>query len=337
MENTDTNSSQPSTLKRLLFSPDESRLRAGWRLLLQTLLLLLIGLLVYLPLRLVFQRVPAPSSPILAIILNSSITLISITASVFIARRLIDRRTITSLGLKVNMHALEDILAGFLIPALMVALIFFLERIFGWIEVVGFAWGASPLETVLPTVLIGLLTFIIVGWQEELLSRGYYLQNLEEGLNLPWAALLSPLVFGALHLANASREQTIMAIVGILLTSVFYAYAYVRTRQLWLPIGLHVGLSFFEGPIYGFPVGGLTADSLVMQFATGPEIITGGAYGPEAGLILIPALVLGFGLVYYFTHGREIERVDGRISSPDGEKDQSNLDESFETPNDPEQ
>ena len=89
---------------------------------------------------------------------------------------------------------------------------------------------------------------------------------------------------------------------GIFFAGVFLAYGYIRTRQLWLPIGLHLGWNFFEGVGFGFPVAGL-ADiyKLIRIQVHGPEIWTGGALGPEAGLIVLPALLLGGFLIYLYT------------------------------------
>ena len=314
MENTINTNGNPSFIRRVFISPDETRLRSGWRLLLQTLLLLLIGLIIVIPLSILIQYIQLPPIPVLEIILNGSIQFVAITASVFISRRIFDRRTIISLGLRFDKTAVEDLLAGFLIPALMIALILIIERVLGWTEILGVTWQQNPLQTVLPSILTGLAAFIIVGWQEELLTRGYQLQNLEDGLNLPLALILSSFVFGALHLANPNSEQKLMVTLGIFLAGLFFGYAYIRTRQLWLPIGLHIGWNFFEGPIFGFPVSGLEANGLFIHNPNGPELITGGAFGPEAGLIIIPALLLGVGLVYYVTHGREIVRTDGSLT-----------------------
>jgi hypothetical protein len=82
---------------------------------------------------------------------------------------------------------------------------------------------------------------------------------------------------------------------------------YVRTHQLWLPIGLHLGWNFFEGPVFGFPISGHNHFSLLEYRISAPMIITGGAYGPEAGLILLPAIALGVGLIWLYT--RRYNRV----------------------------
>ena len=106
-------------------------------------------------------------------------------------------------------------------------------------------------------------------------------------------------VFGILHLGNPNA--TWISAAGIFLAGIFLAYGYTSTKQLWLPIGLHIGWNFFEGVVFGFPVSGLDMFTLTRITVSGPELVTGGAFGPEAGLILLPALALGFSLIYWYT------------------------------------
>ena len=82
--------------------------------------------------------------------------------------------------------------------------------------------------------------------------------------------------------------------------AVFLAYGYLSTKQLWLPIGLHIGWNFFEGVGFGFPVSGLDIYHLTRITVSGPELWTGGAFGPEAGLILLPGLLLGTALIFAY-------------------------------------
>jgi hypothetical protein len=181
----------------------------------------------------------------------------------------------------------------------MMLAIYFIQRAGGWLTFEGFAWqSVSNQQTLLATVIMALI-FIIVGWQEELLFRGYLLQNTSEGLNLFWGILLSSLVFSLGHLSNPNMG--LMPVTGLFLAGLFLAFAYSRTRQLWLPIGLHIGWNFFESTVLGFPVSGLNLFRLIEQSISGPDWLTGGAFGPEAGLVLLPALALGTILVYYYT------------------------------------
>jgi hypothetical protein len=221
----------------------------------------------------------------------------------FLARRFLDRRSFASLGLQLHRRAWLDIGVGILISASMMGTILFLEVLLGWAHLDGFAWQIEPAWTVLVGFLASLGIFLLVGVHEEIFSRGYQLQNLVEGLNLPWGVLLSSVIFAALHLGNP-HAVWYTALPGLLAAGLFLAFGWVRTRELWLPIGLHIGWNLFEGPVFGFPVSGLTTTRILLQTATGPVWFTGGEFGPEAGLILLPALALGTLLIVLYTRQR---------------------------------
>jgi hypothetical protein len=66
-------------------------------------------------------------------------------------------------------------------------------------------------------------------------------------------------------------------------------------------MGLHLGWNFFEGVVFGFPVSGLDIYHITHLHISGPMLWTGGNFGPEAGLIILPTIALGTGLVYLYT------------------------------------
>jgi membrane protease YdiL (CAAX protease family) len=281
-----------------IFINQELRLRAGWRLLIQTILLGLFTTCCVLPIAF------APT-----FILNSTGLLFAqigeffaIILSIFLARHFLDKQPVVSLGTKIDGRAFVDLLTGIVITFVMMGLIFTIQWVAGWITFEAFAWQVDSLPTFLLETFIIIIVFVLVGWNEELLSRGYHLQTIESGLSTFWAVLLSSAIFSILHIGNPNA--TLISTLGILLAGVFLAYAYLRTRQLWLPIGLHIGWNFFEGPVFGFPVSGLDIYQLTRITVDGPELWTGGAFGPEAGLVLIPAMVFGTVLVYVYTRGR---------------------------------
>jgi len=202
------------------------------------------------------------------------------------------------MGLKWNRWALVDILTGFLITSLMMGFIFVSEYSLGWLKFEGFAWQAQPIAAVTKAMFSMLTLFILVGWNEEVLFRGYRLQNLRDGLPATWAVLISAAWFGIVHIANPNANW--ISAVGILLAGIFMAVPVITTGQLWFSIGLHIGWNLFEGPVFGFPVSGLTTYTLTKISVHGPDIYTGGAFGPESGLILLPALLLGAGIIYLY-------------------------------------
>lgn len=285
-----------SLLSQIFVSPDEPRLRAGWRLLIQTLLMFVIGAIV-LVIASFFGPVVTGS-----LVFQQILNLIITTASIYIARRWLDKRSFESLGLTLNKQTWIDILAGIGITFVQMGFIYAVMSALGWITFEGFAWEFDPINTVISNVLIFFVGFIFVGWNEELLSRGYHLQTIASGINLFWGVVISSAVFGLLHLGNPNA--TWVSAAGIFFAGIYLAYGYIRTKQLWLPIGLHIGWNFFEGVVFGFPVSGLDIYALTRIQVQGPEIWTGGAFGPEAGLIVLPSLVLGGALIYLLTRGR---------------------------------
>jgi uncharacterized protein len=292
-------------LNQIFFTPDGSRLRAGWRLAIQTAILLGIGLCVGLPIVFILFLLdpsiinfPLQLKPG-QLLLGTIAEMIGITTSVFLARKFLDKQPIESLGLKLTIQALFDVLAGIGIAFVQMGLIFVLMLGIGWLTIEGFAWEFDPVNVIITNVITFFIMFIFVGWNEELLSRGYHLQTIASGLNLFWGVIISSAVFGLLHLGNPNA--TWVSTAGIFFAGVFLAYGYVRTKQLWLPIGLHIGWNFFEGVGFGFPVSGLDIYALTRISVHGPELWTGGAFGPEAGLIVLPALILGVFLIYLYT------------------------------------
>jgi membrane protease YdiL (CAAX protease family) len=294
-------------LKTIFLSPDEPRLRAGWRLLIQTIVLLVISTCVGLPLILLTGSLGASES----LLPLEVAEFMGISLSIFLARRFLDKRSFKGLGLKIDGQALVDVVAGFGITFVMMGLIYVGACLLGWLTFSGYAWNTDSTQTVISQISISFLGFILVGWNEELLSRGYHLQNLEDGLNTLWAVIISSAIFGGLHLNNPNAIW--LSALGIFFAGVFLAYGYLRTRQLWLSIGLHIGWNFFEGVIFGFPVSGIATYRLIRTSVTGPELWTGGLFGPEAGLLVLPALLLGAFLVNIYTRKRVRARVNDNV------------------------
>lgn len=290
-----------SLLQKIFISPGESRLRAGWRLLFQSLLLgailVLLGFTANLGLSFLSDISYASF-----LLLGALVTSLAITFSVYLARRYIDQRSFTSLGLQVDSHTLVDILFGIGLTGLMMGLIFLVLWALNWIQIESFAWQVESWGNVAASILVMVVLFTFVSWQEELLMRGYWLQNLSEGLSQSLGVLLSSAFFALAHWFNPNLDW--LGLLGLFSAGLFLAYGYLRTRQLWLPIGLHLGWNFFEGTLFGFPVSGQYQYQLIRQTVTGPELITGGSFGPEAGLILLPVLVLGAVGIYWYTRAR---------------------------------
>jgi uncharacterized protein len=305
-------STERSILSKLFISEDERRLRAGWRLALHSLFTVSIMFLFGIPVVLatVFFSGSANADRLASSLFLSEVILFpAILISTWVARRFLDRRSFRSLGLKIDRRALFDILLGFIIPALLMGLIFLVELATGWLTINGGIGNGMEIKDLVLGIGGSLILYLLVGIGEEILSRGYHLQNLAEGLNLPAALLLSSGVFAFLHVGNP--HATLISTLGILAAGFFLAYGWVRTGSLWLPIGLHIGWNFFQGTIFGFPVSGTQSFHLIDHQVTGPVWVTGGEFGPEAGLIVLPAMLLGTWIIWLYTRGRKSVRSRG--------------------------
>jgi membrane protease YdiL (CAAX protease family) len=219
-------------------------------------------------------------------------------------RRFIDRRTFASLGFRLDRHTLPDLLFGFALAGLMMGLIYAVESALGWLRFEGWAWQAVPTGQVIAGIAGAFALYVIVGYWEELLNRGYQLQNLADGLNLPLALILSSLFFAVYHLGNPGAGW--QSFVGIFVAGLHLACGWVFTRQLWVPIGLHIGWNFFEGTIFGFLVSGTEGFHLIRQTVEGPVLLTGGAFGPEAGLVGWAVVGIGTVLIWAYGRGRNL-------------------------------
>jgi len=139
--------------------------------------------------------------------------------------------------------------------------------------------------------LVLLLAFLFLAATfEELTFRGYALQRLAVGLGPVAAACVSSALFGFAHSGNP--QATLLSTLNTMLAGIFLAAARLRSRALWMPIGLHFGWNLFLGPVFSFPVSGYAFGAKELAaHAVVPLWLTGGAYGPEGSAALTAILV----------------------------------------------
>ena len=156
--------------------------------------------------------------------------------------------------------------------------------------------GEGDLSGLIPA-LIGPALFAAIS--EELVFRGLLFRWLEE-FGGSWVALfLTSAFFGASHLANPHASP--IAAVGIAFEAgVMLGAAYMLTRSLWAPMGLHAAWNFAQGEIYDIPVSGTSVHGMVDAQLTGPPLLTGNGFGLEASIIAIVVATL-FGLALLWT------------------------------------
>lgn len=201
--------------------------------------------------------------------------------------RFLDHSPVRELGLQ-RRRWLPKLAAGWGLGTLLQALIFLGFLAAGWLAVG--PGRPEPLEFLASLVVWGVISF-----NEELSFRGYILQRLAVPWGVPAAVAVSSILFGLVHTINPNVQP--LAVVSIVVAGVLLATAYLVTRSLWLPIGLHLGWNLAEIHLFGFAGSGTTEPALLHTAVSGPELMTGGAFGPEGGLVGLGATLLGIAVL----------------------------------------
>ena len=196
-----------------------------------------------------------------------------ITAWLF--RRFIDKKTFRSLGFGFKGFQ-KDFTLGLIVGTVLITSGFCLSVISNIISIREFHLNVP--------VLLGYLLFFTIGsLNEEIMIRGYILNNLIDSMNQYLALFISSLLFAVMHLANAN--VTLLSFINILLAGLLLGIYYIHKRNLWLPITLHFSWNFFQGPVFGFEVSGVDIKGIIIQELSGSDFWTGGDFGFEGSLI----------------------------------------------------
>ncbi|CCH89161.1 Putative metal-dependent membrane protease, Abortive infection protein [Modestobacter italicus] len=193
------------------------------------------------------------------------------------AVRLLERRQVTELAREDALRNLsKGVCGGLVLFTLTIGLI----AVLGGYRITG--WGSGGAAIAAFGVMFG------VAVSEELLFRGVLFRIVEERAGTWGSLVVSALLFGGLHLANPNA--TVWGAVAIAVEAgALLAAAYVATRTLWLPIGLHLGWNWAEAGLFGTAVSGSgkTGPGLLDSVLSGPTALTGGAFGPEGSVLAV--------------------------------------------------
>jgi membrane protease YdiL (CAAX protease family) len=210
--------------------------------------------------------------------LNFIVLFIPAILGMLVMARFVDRVPVSVFGFTVHQGCLRDLGVGVAIAGAMLALTLAGAFVFGTTRV---EWSASG--SAIPSIGLTLAVLALGALNEELVFRGYPFQTFLKGIG-PWGAmLLISSIFGLLHLGN--EGATAVSTLNTILAGVLLCLAYLKTRSLWLPYGIHIGWNAGLAVVLGYPVSGIDTVSILKTTVSGPEILLGGGYGPEDGLL----------------------------------------------------
>ena len=222
-----------------------------------------------------------------------SVTIVLVT---WLFKKFIDRGTFKELGFEWKGFEMDG-LVGLLTGPVLLGIGTIILAIAGYLTFINFTFNGSAL-------LVEILFMLLVAFTEEILFRGYILNNLLRSTNKWVALIITSVLFALFHSTNPG--VSVLAVVNIFVAGFLLGINYIYTKNLWFAVLFHFSWNFFQGPVFGYEVSGLDMQSILEQSLSGPEILTGGEFGFEQSL-LCPALTGFAAIVYGFVFYKKYE------------------------------
>jgi uncharacterized protein len=209
--------------------------------------------------------------------------------SVFFFGRVIDKKSFTSLGFLWKGFGKERF-GGFTTGLLLItaiATVLWLMKLLQWYTTDADVTGMLLVFVVMMMVAVG----------EELVFRGYILNNLMQSMNREAALFVSAFLFAVFHSLNPNFN--LLAFLNIFLAGILLGINYIFTRNLWFSIFFHFSWNFIQGPVLGFKVSGIELPALLEQNFRGSILLTGGVFGLEGSMLtsIVTAIAC---MIFYF-------------------------------------
>jgi uncharacterized protein len=212
---------------------------------------------------------------------------ITLTCSILslVRWRKIEAPFLRTFGLELDQDVPKEIAGGALVGAAVISGVFATEWLMGLVQVDGLL-PPTQSSIAAPAQLL------ILAFAEEVVYGGIILNTLLVRLPRPLAVALTAAIFSFGHSDNPHASA--ISVASNVLDGIIYALAFAATGRIWLPLGVHWAWNTFQGPIFGFPVSGHMFGGIVQQEVVDDNtFLTGGAYGPEAGVIgLVGRLII---------------------------------------------
>lgn len=212
---------------------------------------------------------------------------------IWIFRKYVDKKSFVSLGFY-KTHISNDVSLGLIIG--------FSSMLFAIISLLltnQIQFVKTDLSILDLIYTIGLFAFVALS--EELLLRGYILNNLMASFNDKTALIISAVLFSLMHAPNPSFN--FIAMINLFLSGLLFGLPYLYTRSLWFPIALHFSWNLFQ-TLFGFNVSGKDAYSIITINHTIANIWNGGDFGFEASILCILFQLIAIPIVYRFFYKR---------------------------------
>jgi membrane protease YdiL (CAAX protease family) len=205
--------------------------------------------------------------------------------------KFVERKPLYKMGFERGKKSVKDFIVGLIFGATSISAAFGILLALDNVLLLG-----SILKPHITTnTLTDIVLFIMVGFAEEIFCRGYCLRTICEKSGKLKAAVISSIIFSAIHFANPN--VTPVFFINVFLIGMLFSYMALKVN-IWLPIGFHAMWDYFEGKVWGLPDSGKIVKGIYDTKLVSSNIINGGLVGPEGGLAVTFIILLGFLAVY---------------------------------------
>lgn len=285
-------------LNYILFN-ERGRSRSGWRFLIFLSLFIFFGLLFSSAAFALLSSLPIGfgQGTVLFLLVNSSISLVLAVLFGWLCGKFLEDLPFRALGCAFTKNWFVNLISGLVIGAVSIGFAALIAVIFGGLTLEFNQTAGS--SAILLTLGISFLIFAVAAAFEEALFRGYMLQTFSRA-NFVWLGVfLTALLFATAH--NSNPKANFFSWLNTFLAGIWFGMAYLKTRDLWFPFGLHLTWNWMQGSVFGIEVSGLkeiTTAPLMHETDSGPAWLTGGDYGIEGGIACFIALIFSIAFIY---------------------------------------
>jgi hypothetical protein len=207
--------------------------------------------------------------------------LLALLGAYKIMTRFFDQKPLAVVGLAFHPYWVKELSVGLAIGGIMMVSVGAAEAL---LAIAHFTRSPLAAGTELAYGSGLFLILLMSATNEELVFRGYPFQKLVESLGPTAAVAVSSACFGLVHLGNPAH--TWFSTINTMLVGIPLSIAYLRTRALWMPVGIHFAWNYVQGFVFGLPVSGFRFPATFLNPRVhGGEWLTGSSYGPEGGLL----------------------------------------------------
>lgn len=233
----------------------------------------------------------------IAIILQN----IALIGSSMIMWKAFEKNKFRLMGLANIKKGYKELVIGLLLGAITITIVGVILILIGEVKLV----NSLSKPNISYELFSGLIAFIAVGFGEEIFGRAYCMSVLKQTRNKYIILVVSAVIFAAMHLGNSGIS--LLALINLFLVGILFGYMFMKSGNVWMPIGFHITWNYFQGYVLGFQVSGNNVMGMYQLDNIGNSFFNGGTFGPEGGIIVTVILIITFIIVGAYYKDKNID------------------------------